>query len=64
MDTSDHGAARNSSLPPPGGLGRHLGVHVDVEGPSALDDAIDDAPRPLSNCAERVMRMVMVGREM
>lgn len=25
---------------------------------------IDDAPRLLSNCAERVMRMVMVGREM
>jgi glycerate 2-kinase len=35
-----------------------------LEGPSALDDAIDDAPRLLSNCAERVMRMVMVGREM
>jgi glycerate 2-kinase len=35
-----------------------------LEGPAALDDAIDDAPRLLSNCAERVMRMVMVGREM
>jgi hypothetical protein len=33
------------------------------EGPSALDDAIDDAPGLLSNCAERVMRMVMVDRE-
>jgi glycerate kinase len=35
-----------------------------LEAPSALDDAIDDAPRLLSDCAERVMRMVMVGREM
>lgn len=35
-----------------------------LEGPSALDDAIDDAPRLLSNCAERAMRMVMLGREM
>jgi glycerate kinase len=34
------------------------------EAPAALDDAIDDAPRLLSDCAERVMRMVMVGREM
>jgi hypothetical protein len=48
-----------------GELGAGLSAFDSIlAGPSALDGAIDDAPRLLSNCAERVMRMVMVGREM
>jgi glycerate 2-kinase len=35
-----------------------------LEAPCALDEAIDDAPRLLADCAERVMRMLRVGRSL